>query len=162
MTQQDSSPREGPYAMWVILAGLGAMTAVTVGALIRYADPTAIVTALGPVVGVIGTLVGAYFGMRGSSLAQQHAAQAEMARAAMQTSPPPDDGRTEASMIVRPSAPSQNGSGAAGEVNQQLAAIDTPSDPDDADIDLPDPEDVPLDPEPTDEGDDREAHGATR
>ena len=73
---------EGPYALWVILAGIGAVTVVTIAALVRYADPAAIVTALGPVTGVIGTLVGAYFGLRGSSLAQQHASRAETARAA--------------------------------------------------------------------------------
>lgn len=72
---------DGPYAMWVIMAGLAAMTVVTLAALFRYSNPSAIVTALGPVTGVIGTLVGAYFGLRGSSLAQQHANQAEAARA---------------------------------------------------------------------------------
>ena len=73
MPPQDKTTSDGPYGMWVILAGLAAMTAVTIVALIRYSNPTAIVTSLGPVTGVIGTLVGAYFGMRGSSLAQQHA-----------------------------------------------------------------------------------------
>src|SRR3954468_23081033 len=73
--------KDAPYGMWVILAGLGAMTIVTIGALVRYSDPTAIVTALGPVTGVIGTLVGAYFGLRGSSLAQQNANAAELERA---------------------------------------------------------------------------------
>jgi hypothetical protein len=59
--------------MYVVLAGIVAVTAVTVVAVFRYDDAAMIVTALGPVVGVIGTLVGAYFGLRGSSLAQQHA-----------------------------------------------------------------------------------------
>src|SRR3954452_8183624 len=78
MAPQDSA--RTAYGMWVILAGLAAMTAVTVVALLRYSEPTAIVTALGPVTGVIGTLVGAYFGLRGSSLAQQHAIAGEAAR----------------------------------------------------------------------------------
>src|SRR3954469_4181048 len=80
MNDQNQTGAEGPYAMWVILAGLVAMTVVTGVALVRYSEPTAIVTALGPVTGVIGTLVGAYFGLRGSSLAQQNANRAELAR----------------------------------------------------------------------------------
>src|SRR3954451_18427091 len=79
MPPQDSA--RTAYGMWVILAGLAAMTAVTVVALLRYSDPTAIVTALGPGTGVIGALVGAYFGLRASSLAQQNANAAELARA---------------------------------------------------------------------------------
>ena len=70
---QGTNKREGPYAMYVVLAGIFAVTAVTMVAVFRYDDAAMIVTALGPVVGVIGTLVGAYFGLRGSSLAQQHA-----------------------------------------------------------------------------------------
>jgi hypothetical protein len=80
-----TTTKEGPYGMWVILAGLAAMTIVTVAALVRYDAATDIVTALGPVTGVIGTLVGAYFGLRGSSLAQQHANSAELERAKMAT-----------------------------------------------------------------------------
>jgi secreted protein with Ig-like and vWFA domain len=78
---QDKSQREPAYGMWVTLAGVGAVTAITIVALIRYDNATSIVTALGPVTAVIGTLIGAYFGLRGSSLAQQNANQAEIQRA---------------------------------------------------------------------------------
>jgi hypothetical protein len=74
--------KDGPYAMYVIIAALAAMTAITVTAIFHFASATDIVTALGPVTGIIGTLAGAYFGMRGSSVAQQHAVAAEQARAA--------------------------------------------------------------------------------
>src|SRR4051812_14965426 len=84
-TTTTTTTKEGPYGMWVILAGLAAMTIVTVAALVRYDAATDIVTALGPVTGVIGTLVGAYIGLRGSSLAQQHANSAELERAKMAT-----------------------------------------------------------------------------
>ena len=76
----EKTQREPAYGMWVTLAGVGAVTAITIVALIRYGNATSIVTALGPVTAVIGTLVGAYFGLRGSSLAQQNAAAAEIQR----------------------------------------------------------------------------------
>jgi hypothetical protein len=100
MADPDKGRREGPYAMWVILAGLAAMTVVTIVALVRYPDPTAIVTALGPVTGVVGTLVGAYFGLRGSSLAQQNATAAELARAGQALpGPPSSNGHGDPSKI---------------------------------------------------------------
>jgi Zn-dependent protease len=79
----DKSPprRDAPYAMYVILAGLFATTAVALSSIFHYADATDAVTALGPITGIIGTLVGAYFGLRGASLAQQNAADAETKRA---------------------------------------------------------------------------------
>lgn len=147
--------RDAPYAMWVIIAGLSAMTLVTIAALVRYPSPTAIVTALGPVTGVIGTLVGAYFGLRGATLAQQHATAAEVARTrAAMPEPPSSNGHG----TVVPNTTSADEEDALSE----LAAIDEPSDAGDTDIDLPDPEDVAVDTPPSDEGDDREAHGATR
>jgi hypothetical protein len=79
---QDNGKREPAYGMWVTLAGVAAVTSITIVALIRYDDATSIVTALGPVTAVIGTLIGAYFGLRGSSLAQQNANQAEIQRTA--------------------------------------------------------------------------------
>ena len=79
----NTTKREPAYGMWVTVAGIGAVTAITIVALIRYKDATQIVTALGPVTAVIGTLVGAYFGIRGSSLAQKNANEAELQRATM-------------------------------------------------------------------------------
>ena len=72
---------DGPYGMYVVLAGLLAVTTVALAAIFHYSTATQVVTALGPVTGIIGTLVGAYFGLRGSSLAQQKAADAEAQRA---------------------------------------------------------------------------------
>src|SRR4051812_26388110 len=78
---QDKSQREPAYGMWVTLAGVAAVTTITIVAVIRYDNATSIATALGPVTAVIGTLIGAYFGLRGSSLAQQNANAAELQRA---------------------------------------------------------------------------------
>ena len=78
---QEKTQREPAYGMWVTLAGVAAVTSITIVALIRYDNATSIVTALGPVTAVIGTLIGAYFGLRGSSLAQQNANAAELQRA---------------------------------------------------------------------------------
>ncbi|MDA0165830.1 hypothetical protein OM076_36525 [Solirubrobacter ginsenosidimutans] len=163
-----SPPKDGPYAMWVILAGLTAMTAVTLGALIRYPNPTAIVTALGPVTGIIGTLIGAYFGMRGSSLAQQNANAAEVARITASNpvpapvpAPVPD---APALTAVTQYDPTANGSGNGNgtlttSIIDQLRKQDGAHDGDD-DPGI-DPADMPEDVPPEDEGDDREAHGVT-
>jgi vacuolar-type H+-ATPase subunit I/STV1 len=95
----DKTQREPAYGMWVTLAGVAAVTAITVIALIRYKDASSIATALGPATAVIGTLIGAYFGLRGSSLAQQNANTAELQRATVAATvvtsnnggPPPSD-----------------------------------------------------------------------
>jgi hypothetical protein len=76
----DKTQREPAYGMWVTLAGVGAVTAITIVAVFRYDNAASIATALGPVTAVIGTLIGAYFGLRGSSLAQQNANAAEAQR----------------------------------------------------------------------------------
>src|SRR5262245_58521720 len=93
---QQKTQREPAYGMWVTLAGVAAVTAITIVALIRYDNATSIVTALGPVTAVIGTLIGAYFGLRGSSLAQQNAAAAEIQRANAGTTMPSPNGGSPA------------------------------------------------------------------
>ncbi len=80
--------REPAYAMWVVLAGIGSVAVVTIVAILHYNAAADLVTALGPVTGVIGTLVGAYFGLRGSSLAQKNANMAELQRTAVAGGPP--------------------------------------------------------------------------
>jgi membrane associated rhomboid family serine protease len=57
----------------VVIAGLIAIVAVFVVAVIHYPKATEVTTAVGAVSGVIAALVGAYFGIRGSSLAQTKA-----------------------------------------------------------------------------------------
>ena len=80
---------DGPWGAIVVLAGVFAVMAVSIVAMLKYPEDgaTLVVTALGPVVGIIGTLVGAYFGLRGSSLGQQKAADAEIKRAQIQAQP---------------------------------------------------------------------------
>jgi hypothetical protein len=159
-----SPQKEGPYAMWVILAGLAAMSAVTIGALIRYPNPTAIVTALGPVTGVIGTLVGAYFGMRGSSLAQQNANAGEVARinATASASEPATGGYPAAPAAQYDASSNGNGNGngtMTASIVEQFRAQDGASDVGETDDE--DPASMPADNPPDDEGDDRAAHGVT-
>jgi hypothetical protein len=155
-------PKDGPLAMWVILAGLAAMTVVTLAALIRYDQPEAIVTALGPVTGIIGTLVGAYFGLRGSSLAQQHANAAEASRVeatATAAQPAATTIPADGTVVVGQYDGDGNGNGHGPTYTlAQFKALDDANDVAD-DPDEIDPEDVPVDDPPDDEGDDREAHG---
>ncbi len=85
---EPNQKREPAYAMWVVLAGIASVAAVTIVAILHYKAAADLVTALGPVSAVIGTLVGAYFGLRGSSLAQQNANTAELQRATLASAPP--------------------------------------------------------------------------
>jgi hypothetical protein len=64
------------YGMWVIIAGLVAVVAVAVVAMLQYDEAADVVTVLGAVTGVIAALVGGYFGVRGATLAQQKANEA--------------------------------------------------------------------------------------
>ncbi|MGN6371687.1 MAG: hypothetical protein ACTHM1_01660 [Solirubrobacteraceae bacterium] len=59
--------------MWVIIAGLAALVAVAIAAIFHYSSAADVVTAVSPVTAVIAALVGAYFGVRGATLAQQKA-----------------------------------------------------------------------------------------
>lgn len=77
-----TSSDEPAYGAIVVITGVIAVVAVAIVAMLQYPqDATMVVTALGPVVGIIGTLVGAYFGLRGSSLGHQKAVEAEIKRA---------------------------------------------------------------------------------
>jgi hypothetical protein len=81
-TKAKSSSDEPAYGAIVVVTGVIAVVAVAIVAMLQYPqDATMVVTALGPVVGIIGTLVGAYFGLRGSSLGHAKAAEAEIKRA---------------------------------------------------------------------------------
>ena len=75
-TTPPPSVSQPAYGMWVILAGLAALVAVTVVAVLKYDTAADVVTVLGSVTGVIAALVGAYFGVRGATLAQQKANEA--------------------------------------------------------------------------------------
>lgn len=71
--QGQSSQNQAPYGMWVIVGGLLALVAVSIAAIYHYSTAAEVVTAISPVTAVIAALVGAYFGVRGATLAQQKA-----------------------------------------------------------------------------------------
>jgi hypothetical protein len=75
-TPRQSSLDQPAYAVWVIVAGLFAVLGIAVVAIIKYDNATDVVTVLGSITGVIAALVGAYFGVRGATLAQQKANEA--------------------------------------------------------------------------------------
>jgi hypothetical protein len=80
--QSQSDGTDRAYAAYVVAGGLLAVVAVFAAAVVRYDDPTAVSTAMAPVTGVIAALVGAYFGIRGATMAQDKANQSahELAR----------------------------------------------------------------------------------
>ncbi len=63
--------REPPYGAYVVVAGLIAIVSIFVVASAKYGKASDVATATAGVSGVIAALVGAYFGIRGSSLSQK-------------------------------------------------------------------------------------------
>ena len=62
--------RDWAWGAIVVMAGLLSIVAVFVFAVFQYKTAAEVTTAVGAVSGVIAALVGAYFGIRGASLAQ--------------------------------------------------------------------------------------------
>jgi hypothetical protein len=67
---QTAQKREWAWGATVVIAGLIAIVLVFVVAVIQFKTAAEVTTAVSTVSGVIAALVGAYFGIRGSSLAQ--------------------------------------------------------------------------------------------
>jgi hypothetical protein len=65
--------KEAPWGAVVIIVGLLTIIAIFVTAILHYKQASEVATATSSVSGVIAALVGAYFGIRGSSLAQEKA-----------------------------------------------------------------------------------------
>jgi hypothetical protein len=66
-----SENREPAYGAHVVMAGLLAMVTVFVVAVLRYKTAADVATSVGAVSAVVAALVGAYFGIRGATLAQK-------------------------------------------------------------------------------------------
>jgi hypothetical protein len=67
--------REPAYGAWVVTAGLTAIVVVFVASVLSFSKASDVASATAGVSGVIAALVGAYFGVRGSTLAQQQASK---------------------------------------------------------------------------------------
>jgi hypothetical protein len=70
------NPQQPAYAARVVIAGLVAIVIVFGVATARFHKAADIATAVGAVSGVIAALVGAYFGIRGATLAQSQSTPA--------------------------------------------------------------------------------------
>jgi hypothetical protein len=93
------------YAAYVVAGGLLAVVAVFAAAVVRYDDATAVSTAMAPVTGVIAALVGAYFGIRGASMAQEKANQSAHELARIQHGAPAADVQPAAALPAAASPP---------------------------------------------------------
>ena len=71
---------EPSWGAWVVIAGLVAVVAIFVVAVLHYKTAAEVTTAVGAVSGVIAALVGAYFGIRGATLAQTKVEASSIAR----------------------------------------------------------------------------------
>ena len=71
---------EPAWGAWVVIAGLVAVVAIFVVATLHYKTAAEVTTAVGAVSGVIAALVGAYFGIRGATLAQTKVEASSAAR----------------------------------------------------------------------------------
>src|SRR5438477_199711 len=68
-----SGQRDWAWGAIVVITGLVAIVAVFILAVLQYKTAAEVTTAVGAVSGVIAALVGAYFGIRGATLAQVNA-----------------------------------------------------------------------------------------
>ncbi|MHB8242058.1 MAG: hypothetical protein ACYDHN_08720 [Solirubrobacteraceae bacterium] len=66
----EAAKPEPSWGAWVVIAGLVAVVVIFGVAVLRYKAASEVTTAVGAVSGVIAALVGAYFGIRGATLAQ--------------------------------------------------------------------------------------------
>lgn len=89
-SQQDGSPnkRQAAWGAWVVIAGLAAIVAIFGIAIARFGKAAEVATAVGSVSGVIAAIIGAYFGLRGSSVAQAQAIEMMGAQMGPQGKPP--------------------------------------------------------------------------
>jgi energy-converting hydrogenase Eha subunit A len=62
--------KQAAWGAWVIIAGLTAIVIIFGLAIARFNSANQVSTAVSAVSGVIAAIVGAYFGLRGSSIAQ--------------------------------------------------------------------------------------------
>jgi hypothetical protein len=67
------SAKQPPYGAYVTVCGVLAITAVGIVAMLHYGSASQAVAVLSPLTGVIAALVGTYFGVRSTALAQQKA-----------------------------------------------------------------------------------------
>jgi|AntDryMetagUQ889_1029465.scaffolds.fasta_scaffold03528_3 threonine/homoserine/homoserine lactone efflux protein len=63
----------GRQGFWVVVVGLLVVLTAFIVAVLRYEQAAQAATALGPVTAVVGTLVGAYFGVRVGSAGREKA-----------------------------------------------------------------------------------------
>jgi hypothetical protein len=80
-TSAGVSPTEDPkakYGFWIIIAGLGSVVILYIGTIITFAILTSsdtlannVVAAMGAITGVIGSLVGAYFGLQAGAAGKE-------------------------------------------------------------------------------------------
>jgi hypothetical protein len=81
-TAEPSFLKDAPWGAIVVICGLIAIVVIFVFAIEHYKQASDVATATASVSGVIAALVGAYFGIRGSSMAQEKAENAAAKREA--------------------------------------------------------------------------------
>jgi hypothetical protein len=71
------------YGLWVVFAGLAVILAAFGAALVAFSEAADVSTALAPVTGVVGTIVGAYFGVQAGAAGKEKAELAHHALGAL-------------------------------------------------------------------------------
>jgi hypothetical protein len=90
LEQMMPSTTQPSWAAWVTIVGIFGVAAVGVVAMLHFSSASDAVTVLAPVIGAISALVGAFFGVRSASLAQQKSNEATVIRTL--PSPPAEEG----------------------------------------------------------------------
>ncbi len=70
LTERNGGKPQTAWGAWVVIAAFVAILGAFALAVTKYREAGDVATAMGSITGVIGALVGAYFGIRGTTLAQ--------------------------------------------------------------------------------------------
>ena len=81
------------YGFWIIVTGFALVAFITMVSIFRWADVTSVATVVGAVTSLVGTVVGAFFGIQVGAVGKERAEASrerseELARAALSMLPP--------------------------------------------------------------------------
>jgi hypothetical protein len=101
------------YGFWIIIIGFGLVAFITVVSIFAWSEVTNVATVVGAVSSLVGTVVGAFFGVQVGSVGREKAEAArdrsqEVTEAALSMLPPESADRLRSEMDrLRPPSPPQ-------------------------------------------------------
>ena len=91
------------YGFWIIVTGFALVAFITMVSIFRWADVTSVATVVGAVTSLVGTVVGAFFGVQVGAVGKERAEASrerseEVTRAALAMLPPDSAERLRSEM----------------------------------------------------------------